>query len=122
LPFSQIRTKVERVLFLGDSITWMGGYVNDVEVYFIVHYPNIHFIFINVGLFSETVSGLSELGHADGKFPRPDLHERLERVLGQTKPDLVFACYGMNDGIYMLFDSVRFHKCVCKIFIFLSKK
>ena len=35
------------------------------------------------------------------KIPRPDLHERLERVLTQTKPDLVFARYGMNDGIYL---------------------
>jgi lysophospholipase L1-like esterase len=47
------------------------------------------------------VSGLSEEGHAGGKFPRPDLHERLDRALDKVKPDLVFACYGMNDGIYL---------------------
>src|SRR5690606_21355032 len=40
-------------------------------------------------------------------FPRPDLHERLERVLNQTQPDLVFVNYGMNDGIYQPFDSMR---------------
>jgi lysophospholipase L1-like esterase len=73
-------------------------------------YPNKNFEIINVGLPSETVSGLSEAGHAGGKFPRPDLHERLDRVLAQIKPDLVFACYGMNDGIYMPFDDHRFKK------------
>jgi lysophospholipase L1-like esterase len=53
---------------------------------------------------------LSEPGHADGKFPRPDLHERLARVLLLTKPDLVFICYGMNDGIYLPFDESRFQE------------
>jgi lysophospholipase L1-like esterase len=85
-------------------------YVNDVEAYLRVQYPGRQFDIINVGLPSETVSGLSEPGHADGQFPRPDLHERLARVLQQTKPDLVFACYGMNDGIYMPFDKGRFQK------------
>ena len=101
---------IKRILFLGNSITWQGSYVNDVEGYITVHFPHQHFEFINTGLPSETVSGLSEPGHAGGKFPRPDLHERLERVLTQTKPDLVFACYGMNDGIYMPFDPGRFQK------------
>jgi len=63
---------------------------------------------IDLGLASETVSGLSEDGHAGGKFPRPDLHERLTRVLAQTKPDVVLACYGMNDGIYFPFSEERF--------------
>jgi lysophospholipase L1-like esterase len=85
-------------------------YVNDVEAFLRVQYPGRQFDIINVGLPSETVSGLSEPGHADGQFPRPDLHERLARVLEQTKPDLVFACYGMNDGIYMPLDAGRFQK------------
>ncbi|WP_208493031.1 SGNH/GDSL hydrolase family protein [Spirosoma utsteinense] len=101
---------VHRVVFLGNSITYSGQYVTDIEVYFRTHYPGQQVEFINVGLPSETVSGLSEAGHADGKFPRPDLHERLERVLTQTKPDLVFASYGMNDGIYQPFDESRFQK------------
>jgi lysophospholipase L1-like esterase len=105
-----IGPNVKRILFLGNSITWQAHYVNDVEAYLTVHYPGRQFDIINVGLPSETVSGLSEPGHADGKFPRPDLHERLARVLTQTHPDLVFACYGMNDGIYMPFDTGRFQK------------
>ncbi|GAB3016292.1 SGNH/GDSL hydrolase family protein [Spirosoma pulveris] len=101
---------VHRVLFLGNSITYAGSYVTDIDAYFRLHYPNQAVEFINVGLPSETVSGLSEEGHADGKFPRPDLHERLERVLKLTKPDFVFACYGMNDGIYLPLDVDRFQK------------
>ena len=105
-----IDKNVKTVLFLGNSITWAGTYVNDIEAYFRFKYPERNIEFINVGLPSETVSGLSEPGHANGEFPRPDLHERLARVLRQIKPDLVFACYGMNDGIYLPFDSTRFKK------------
>ena len=99
---------VKRVVFLGNSITYAGKYVTAIDSYYRSHYPNQPIEFINVGLPSETVSGLSEAGHAGGQFPRPDLHERLGRVLAQTKPDLVFASYGMNDGIYLPFDETRF--------------
>jgi lysophospholipase L1-like esterase len=105
-----IPKNVKRVLFLGNSITYAGGYVTDIEAYFLTHYPHQSIEFINVGLPSETVSGLSEDGHAGGRFPRPDLHERLARVLNQTQPDLVFACYGMNDGIYLPLDETRFQR------------
>ncbi|MBN9382637.1 MAG: SGNH/GDSL hydrolase family protein [Chitinophagaceae bacterium] len=104
-PFPE---NVHRIVFLGNSITYAGKYIVDIETYFITHYPERHYEFINIGLPSETVSGLSEPGHAGGKFPRPDLHERLARVLALTKPDLVFAGYAMNDGIYMPFDEGRF--------------
>jgi lysophospholipase L1-like esterase len=99
---------VHRILFLGNSITYKGDYITYIETYITTHFPNKRFEFINVGLPSETVSGLSEEGHANGEFPRPDLHERLLRVLSATKPDLVFANYGMNDGIYKPFDLARF--------------
>ncbi len=94
----------QRVVFLGDSITYAGGYVDDIEAYYVTRFPEQHFEFINVGLSSETVSGLSE---ASEKNPRPDLHERLGRVLEKTKPDLTFVCYGMNDGIYSPPDPAR---------------
>lgn len=105
-----IPANVHKILFLGNSITYSGGYIVDIEAYFKVRYPKQQVVFINEGLPSETVSGLTEKGHAGGRFPRPDLHERLDRVLKLTKPDLVFACYGMNDGIYMPFDEGRFQK------------
>jgi lysophospholipase L1-like esterase len=100
----------KRVLFLGNSITYAGQYVTSVVAYCTLNYPGQQVEFMNAGLPSETVSGLSEQGHAGGQFPRPDLHERLDRVLQLTKPDLVFACYGMNDGLYMPFDQERFGK------------
>lgn len=102
--------KIKRILFLGNSITYSGKYVADVEAFLLTRYPDREWEFINVGLPSETVSGLSEEGHAGGSFPRPVLQERLQRVLHQTQPDLVFALYGMNDGIYLPFDANRFQK------------
>src|SRR5205823_282816 len=48
------------------------------------------------------------LSEPDHPFPRPDVHERLERVLAKTKPDIVVAAYGMNDGIYYPFSKFRF--------------
>jgi lysophospholipase L1-like esterase len=106
----KIPENVHRILFIGNSITYSGQYVAYVEAYMKIINPGRQIEYINAGLPSETVSGLSEEGHAGGRFPRPDLHERLKRVLDQIKPDLVFACYGMNDGIYMPFDDSRFQK------------
>ena len=98
----------QKVLFLGNSITYAGAYINDIEAYIKLKNPENTSQFLNLGLPSETVSGLSEEGHAGGAFPRPNLFERLDRVLTQIKPDLIFACYGMNDGIYLPFDEERF--------------
>jgi arylsulfatase A len=100
----------KRVVFLGDSITYSGQYVGYLEAYLTSRYPEKTFDFIDVGLPSETCSGLSEPGHAGGAFPRPDVHERLERVLTKLKPDLVVACYGMNCGMYYPFAPERFQK------------
>lgn len=105
---AKLPPEAKRIVFLGDSITHSGQYVAYVESYFALGQPEQRAEFINLGLPSETVSGLSEPNHADGKFPRPALKERLARVLAQAKPDLVFACYGINDGIYLPFDESRF--------------
>lgn len=86
-----------RILFLGDSITHAGDYVAWIETQLRLQSAGPVPEIINIGLGSETLSGLSEPGHP---FPRPDVHERLDRALVQLKPDVVVACYGMNDGIY----------------------
>lgn len=106
----RISENVKRILFLGNSITYSGQYISYLETFLTIRYPEKQIEFINVGLPSETVSGLSEINHAGGKFPRPDLHERLDRILTKVNPDLVFACYGMNDGIYLPIDDSRFQK------------
>ncbi|MCA9055836.1 MAG: SGNH/GDSL hydrolase family protein [Planctomycetaceae bacterium] len=97
--------RAKRILFLGDSITHGGGYVAYIETQLrllgVDPLPEI----INIGLSSETCSGLSEPGHP---FPRPDVHERLDRALAAVQPDVVVACYGMNDGIYHPLNEERF--------------
>lgn len=95
-----------RVAVLGDSITHDGRWVADLVAW--MERQGTAAEVIDVGLPSETVSGLSEDGHAGGKFPRPDLAERLERVLRVVRPDVVLACYGMNCGIYEPLDEARF--------------
>ncbi len=97
----------KQALFLGDSITADGRYVVYVETWLALTQPNPPRV-INAGLSSETVSGLSEPGHAGGAFLRPDLVQRLTRVLEIAKPDLVLACYGMNCGVYQPWDAERF--------------
>ncbi|MDX1565569.1 MAG: hypothetical protein R3236_09200, partial [Phycisphaeraceae bacterium] len=87
----------ERVLILGDSITHGGTYVTMFEAYLYRNHPDLKVDVLGVGLSSETASGLSEKTHP---FPRPDVHTRLDSALAKTKPNVVVACYGMNDGIY----------------------
>ncbi len=108
--FIPISKETKQLLFLGNSITYAGDYIAFVETIYRLNNPESSIEWINLGLPSETVSGLSEEGHAGGAFPRPDLHERLDRIFAQLQPELVFANYGMNDGIYLPFDSARFKK------------
>lgn len=98
----------KRIVFLGDSITQGGGYVSFVSYYLDRLYPSKSFDVYSLGLSSETVSGLSEESHLKHGFPRPCLFERLDRLLQKVKPEVVFACYGMNCGIYQPLDDGRF--------------
>ncbi len=100
----------KRIVFLGDSITAAGLYVAGFDAWLTAREHGTKHHVICAGLPSETVSGLSEEGHAGGQFPRPNLAERLDRVLALTKPDLVIACYGINCGIYEPFDKERFER------------
>lgn len=87
----------KRVLVLGDSITQNGLYVTFLEYYLHRLLPGGKYDLVSIGLSSETVSGLSEPGL---RFPRPNALDRLDAALKAVKPQVVFACYGMNDGIY----------------------
>ncbi len=92
--------KVHRIVFLGDSITQAGDYVTDVECWLLS--KGISIEVLNLGLGSETATDLTDAeneGHLKAhRFGRPFISERLDRVLAATKPDMVIACYGMNDG------------------------
>ncbi|SDD56378.1 Lysophospholipase L1 [Paenibacillus sp. UNCCL117] len=96
----------KRIVFLGDSITDNGLYIALMEAYFLHHLPQQGLTFINLGVSSETASGLSEAAHP---WPRPCVHDRLERALRESRPDWLVLCYGMNDGIYQPFSEERFH-------------
>lgn len=91
------------VLFLGDSITHAGHYVADLDA--VLQSRGANAELINLGLPSETCTGLSEPDHP---FPRPNIHDRIDNALKIVNPNLVFACYGMNDGIYHPFSEERF--------------
>lgn len=96
---------VQTVLFLGDSNTFAGHYIALVEAHLRAGGNQSVPVIINLGLQSETASGLTESDHP---FPRPNVHERLKRALEKTQPDVVFACYGVNDAIYAPLDENRF--------------
>jgi len=67
-PIDLVR-QAKRIVFLGDSITADGRWVAFLDAW--MQAAGITADVIDCGLSSETVSGLSEEGHADGKFPRP---------------------------------------------------
>lgn len=99
-----------KVVFLGDSITNAGHYISTIEAALLESGKDPEsFELINLGLSSEGVTGLSEPSHP---FPRPNVHERLQRALTKIQPDLVLACYGMNDGIYHPYNADRFSQYV----------
>jgi lysophospholipase L1-like esterase len=95
----------QRIVFLGDSNTYAGKFIAYLDAYLCTRFPEQRFELINLGLPSETVSGLSEPDHP---YPRPNLHDRIDRALELTKPDVAVICYGMNDGIYSPFSEERF--------------
>ncbi|MFM8284869.1 MAG: family 16 glycoside hydrolase [Planctomycetaceae bacterium] len=105
-PAASVLAEARRICVLGDSITFDGGWVAALAAWLEARGSTA--AVVNCGLPSETCSGLSEEGHAGGQFPRPDVHERLDRVLRVVRPDVVIACYGMNCGIYQPADPSRF--------------
>ena len=91
-------------VFLGDSITYQGEFLTSLESTLRANGKSIPRI-LNLGLSSETCSGDSEPAHP---WPRPNVHERFQRMLEKVQPDLLVVNYGMNDGIYHPFNEKRF--------------
>ena len=73
------------IAFLGDSNTYRGTFVTDLESAIIAN-DKANPTLLNLGLSSETCSGCSEPAHP---WPRPNVHERFKRVLEKAKPDLL---------------------------------
>ncbi len=69
----------KRIVFLGDSITYAGHFVDVLDATLAAngYSPEI----INIGLPSETCCGLSEPDHP---FPRPNVQTRIDRCAGRT--------------------------------------
>lgn len=99
-----------RVLVLGDSITYAGGWLAALETRLVQRFPRQPVELLNLGLPSEMGGDADDGGeHARRHgFPRPPLSERLERVLDAVRPEAVLACYGMNDGLGLPWDEGRF--------------
>lgn len=97
----------DTALFLGNSITFAGGYITYFDAFLRTQYPEKRITLVNRGMPSETVAGTSEKTHVP---PRPYLMNRIDEVFSQVRPDFVFACYGMNDGIYQPFQAELFRQ------------
>lgn len=91
----------KRIVILGDSITYAGDWVTDLDAWLGSQGATAEVI--NLGLSSETATDLTPTEQQETHiskygFPRPTISERIGRILEKTKPDWVMACYGMNDG------------------------
>ncbi len=112
--------KDDVIACFGDSITFAGkkGYVELLEVEAEKKRPGLNLKFLNFGLSSETVTGLTEIGHPG---PRPYLFERLDAVLNSTKVNSAVFCYGINCGIYGKPSPELFTRFQVGVYSFLEK-
>ncbi len=83
--------KAKKILFLGDSITHAGHYIALIEAQLSLASDDPPPVLINLGLPSETCSGLSEPDHP---FPRPNVHERIDRGWPKSSPTLWLPATG----------------------------
>lgn len=73
----------ERIVFFGDSITWLGGYTIPITSYLTLRYPELQVEFLrNAGLPGNTAN---------------DALKRLDRDVLDQKPTLVTVSFGIND-------------------------
>ena len=67
-PAARDWVAARHIVVLGDSITYGGEWVEWVETWLHLAFPDAQIEVLNLGPPSETVSGLSEAGHAGGHF------------------------------------------------------
>jgi len=81
-----------KICFIGDSITYRGNYVKQVENYLTTIYPTYNLTFTNVGVGGWTSTQFLQY---TGSEPTG-----LGYVLNTVKPDIATICFGMNDAGY----------------------
>ena len=105
------RKTAHRVVFLGDSITYAGQYVEFVEAYLRPRDPATRAASSSISACPARPSrGSPSRATPGGSSPGPTCTSGSTACWRRPKPDLVVACYGMNDGIYLPFDEERFQK------------
>ena len=82
----------QKIVFMGDSITFRGNYTRTVMAFLQSRYPTYNLQFVNAG-----INGRSA----------PDVIADMPYVLG-LHPDVVTICLGMNDNHYTAFNSTSF--------------
>ncbi len=75
----------QKVLFLGDSITWQNLYTAYIEQYFASRRPEKNIRFVNRGVRGDTAA---------------EAIARIERDVVLDQPDVILVMLGMNDGGY----------------------
>lgn len=95
---------MKNIVFIGDSITDIGDFPAIVEAFVLSN--NIkEYDFINLGVSSENVSGVTEKGHP---FKRPNALSRIDRITEVIEGEWATVMYGENDGIYRPFSEENF--------------
>lgn len=95
---------MKNIVFIGDSITDIGEFPGIVEAFVLSN--NIKdYDFINLGVSSENVSGLTEKGHP---FKRPSALSRIDRITEVIEGQWATVMYGENDGVYRPFSEENF--------------
>ncbi len=110
--------KNQVIACLGDSVTNGNGYVELLQMLANEKRPDMNLSFLNWGKNSETITGLTKIGHPG---PRPYLFERLDGLLKKTPIDIVIFCYGINCGIYGMPSPELFNKYKIGVYSFLEK-
>jgi lysophospholipase L1-like esterase len=96
-PYTAHDLAGKRVMWLGDSITDIGVYVSLVEYFLDKDFPSDNFDIVSIGLSGEIVA---KLDAQDQPQKHRCVLDRLGPALDKVKPEVVIACYGMNDGLY----------------------
>ncbi len=81
---------VKRIVFLGDSITHAGGYIDAIETALIIQYPKLQIELLNLGCLARRLRDCQSLGMQVGLF------------LGQIYTNDLRVCWIRPSRIWLL--------------------